>query len=257
VKSALCYFSGAGNSKAVAHDLGSMLPLDSILPIADVMKDPSLLEGTDTLGLVFPIYFYGPPALMKRFILETLHALDLKIDYLFVILTHGGMPFYAASITDRLLAEAGYAASYVSPIAMVDTYVPLFRIPDSKKQTLKHTKIAKRIEKIGKELLEQQLKVATRLPLSRLMHTMWDRSLELRGEKDRHFVITDACTGCALCARTCPVKNIAMEGGKPTFLHACEQCFGCYHRCPEHAIALDPKPLRGYGWYTPPKSFKA
>ena len=173
MKSALCYFSGAGNSKAVAHDLGSMLPLDSILPIADVMKDPSLLEGTDTLGLVFPIYFYGPPALMKRFILETLHALDLKLDYLFVILTHGGMPFYAASITDRLLAEAGYAASYVSPIAMVDTYVPLFRIPDSKKQTLKHTKIAKRIEKIGKELLEQQLKVATRLPLSRLMHTMW------------------------------------------------------------------------------------
>lgn len=255
MKSTLCWFSGAGNSKTAAADLAKRLPFDTVMPISEAMEHPESLDDTKILGLVFPIYFFGPPNHIRRFIVETLAQSELDLEYLFVIFTHGGMPFYGASITDRLLAEAGYAASYVTGIPMVDTYVPLFKIPRKRAQERKHQTAAKRLESVVGELETQSLRIATRLPLSRLFHTLWEQGLNKRKERDRRFRVTDQCTGCGICAKVCPVGNITLEDGRPIFHHRCEQCFACYHHCPEHAIELQPKPLLGYSWYTPPKTF--
>jgi len=255
VKSAICWFSGAGNSKTVAQDLHVTLGYDQLLAIPEVIKNPELLSDIDTLGLVFPIYFFGPPAVVRTLISETLKNLALEIDYLFIIFTHGGLPFYAPSITDRLLAEAGYAPSYVDTITMVDTYIPLFKIPQEKKQQSIHAKIGSKIESISTRLQAQDIKVAIRLPFTRLLQGIWQNSLSKRGQKDKNFLITDQCTECGICAQVCPVQNIVMERNRPIFLHSCEQCFACYHHCPEQAIRLQRTPLRGYSWYTPPTTF--
>lgn len=255
MKSTICWFSGAGNSKTVAKDLEKRLPFDNIISVGDALENSELLLDTKVLGLVFPIYFFGPPAQVRRFILETLSELQLELDYLFVIFSHGGMPAYGPSITDRLLAEAGYVASYVNGIAMVDTYIPLFKIPHKAAQEQKHKKSARRLATIADDLSNQTLKVASRLPFSRLAHTIWEQSLKKRGIKDRRFMVTEDCTGCGICAKVCPAKNITIEAGRPVFHNQCEQCFACFHHCPEHAIRLNPKPLLGHSWYTPPKSF--
>ena len=255
MKSTLCWFSGTGNSQTIAQDLARSLPFDHAGPMTDIMKRPELLEGTEVLGLVFPIYFFGPPARVRRFILETLHSAELDLGYLFVVFTHGGMPIYGASITDRLLAEAGYVASHVTGISMFDTYIPLFRIPDEKRQQRIHSRITRRLTTIVDQLSDQKIEVATRLPLARLVHTLWEWRLSARGDKDRQFVISDACTGCGRCAQVCPVDNIVMKSAHPQFSHRCEQCFACYHWCPEHAIERSPRPLCGYSWYNPPQTF--
>ncbi len=255
MKSTLCWFSGTGNSQTIAQDLAKSIPFDHAGPMTEIVEHPELLEGTGVLGLVFPIYFFGPPATVRRFILETLGSAKLELDYLFVVFTHGGMPIYAATITDRLLAEAGYAASFITGISMVDTYIPLFRIPDKQRQQNIHNRITQRLTTIIQQLSEQKIQVATRLPFARLFHTLWDRKLSARGGRDRQFVITKACTGCGICAQVCPVDNIVMKAAQPQFNHRCEQCFACYHHCTEHAIERSPRPLRGYSWYLPPKTF--
>ena len=53
---------------------------------------------------------------------------------------------------------------------------------------------------------------------------------------DNTFHLNGRCTGCGLCARTCPVGNIEMQNGRPAWLHRCENCLACYNWCPVHAI---------------------
>jgi NAD-dependent dihydropyrimidine dehydrogenase PreA subunit len=49
------------------------------------------------------------------------------------------------------------------------------------------------------------------------------------------FYATDACTGCGLCERICPVGTIKVNG-KPSWGKACTQCLACINRCPVCAI---------------------
>lgn len=53
------------------------------------------------------------------------------------------------------------------------------------------------------------------------------------------FFASDRCTGCGLCARSCPKKAIKMIGRRtprPYWRLACENCMRCMGYCPEKAI---------------------
>jgi MinD superfamily P-loop ATPase len=55
------------------------------------------------------------------------------------------------------------------------------------------------------------------------------------------YDVSDNCSACGLCAKICPVRNIQMEGGKPTFGGHCEQCMACLQWCPQKAINYNGK----------------
>ena len=52
------------------------------------------------------------------------------------------------------------------------------------------------------------------------------------------YFANDSCTGCALCAKECPVGAISMRGKKPWpyWRYNCENCMKCMAFCPEKAI---------------------
>lgn len=255
MSSVICYFSGSGNSKVVAHDLKERLKYDHLYSIGEVEANREVLEETKVLGLVYPIYFFGPPAAVVAFFLETLSELELDLDYLFVLHTHGGFPGYGPAFSDLLLSEAGYVASYNGSLKMVDTYTPLFKIPNLGRQTKIHSKISSRLEEIALTLEQQEFRLPYRLPFNRIALKFWRIGLADRGTKDLNFTLTSECDGCAVCQTVCPVNNIEMKKERPRFLHHCEQCLACYHHCPQQAIRFKKRPLRGYSWYTPPPTF--
>ncbi len=255
MSSAICYFSGSGNSKTVAGDLKLLLDYEKVLAIKEVEDEPALLEGVTTLGLVYPIYFSSPPAKIATFILQTLQNLTLDLEYLFVVHTHGGPPLWGYALSDLLLSEAGYASSFNGGLKMVDTYVPLFKIPSLEKQQKAHKQTGEKIILLANALKKQEFKVANRFPFSRLLLNNYKSSLKKRATKDQNFNITVACDGCAICEKVCPVGNIEMVEGRPHYLGKCEQCLGCYHHCPQRAIRFKKRPFRGYSWYTPPSTF--
>ena len=65
---------------------------------------------------------------------------------------------------------------------------------------------------------------------------------------DRYFSASDACTGCGLCARLCPLENIVMGSGRPHWTGSCTTCNACYHNCPFGAISFG-RMTKGKGQY--------
>lgn len=250
MKKAIFYFSGVGNSKAVAKEIASQLSFDLCKSIRDAASED--FEDLTTLGLVFPVYYFAPPTAIMQFIETFLKPAQIELTYLFTILTNGGMSSFAPSITEMLLQQAGYLSSYCETVKMVDTYTPLSKVPEKDKRKRIEQDAYESVKTIIKEVGEESIKVRTRWPLSNTALYVYRSIAHWRYTYDRKFIVDDTCTECGICVRSCPVNNIELHEGKIRYLHHCEQCFACYHKCPVHAIQLKRKPLQGYTYYQGP-----
>ena len=65
---------------------------------------------------------------------------------------------------------------------------------------------------------------------------------------DRPWHTTDACSGCGLCAKVCPLHNVVIENSRPKWLGNCTTCNACYNYCPANAIRFG-KATEGKGQY--------
>jgi hypothetical protein len=64
------YFSGTGNSYIVARDIAEGIR-GNLIPIPGVIDDASIPLASETVGIVFPVYFVplgGLPEIVKRFV---------------------------------------------------------------------------------------------------------------------------------------------------------------------------------------------
>lgn len=241
------WFSGAGNSKLVATHLASCLGQCQLVRLETNQGTLVRSEPADQVGLVFPAYYGGPPPLVARFIREQLVL--APNCYLFIVVTHGGFPAYTVPLTERFLAEASIQASFIATVKMVDTYIPLYKIPSAEKQQRLTKRALTEVDYLGQQIKEEALAVKRHLPFSGLFLRWWQSFLPKLERLDQSFVVTDACNYCQWCVQFCPVENISIEAKKITFLNHCQQCFGCYHGCPQQAISLKRRPPRGYTYY--------
>ncbi len=60
---------------------------------------------------------------------------------------------------------------------------------------------------------------------------------------DSEFSVSEACDGCSICSKVCPVDNITMKSDKPDFKHNCQRCMACVQYCPKSAFIILGKPM--------------
>lgn len=244
MKTIIYYFSGTGNSLVIARDLALELGKAEVKPLAKAINQEKILPDAERIGLVYPVYAGGPPLIVSEFAKK----LELnKNQYLFLVTNYGGMQGAAASRLVRLLRRRQINPKSVFGITMPDNYTPLYESPSGQKQEAIFKKEKAKIKKIVQTLNSTKPeKIEMSFFLARWL--LWEPiygifSLKLP-EKDKKFWLTEKCNGCGICEKVCPVANIKMENQKPSWQHKCQQCFACFHWCPQEAVQSGKKTIK-------------
>jgi ferredoxin/flavodoxin len=232
--SVIYYFSATGNSLKVAKDLASKVGDTKLIKICKDELTENSKNSYRKVGIVFPVYYYGIPVMVKEF-LENL-AVD-KDSYVYTVATCGGSVGYALKQVKAILDKRSIVLSSAFSIVMPDNYQVMYAPPAKEKQQrlfkAEEVEIGYIVENINKAetaIFKEKNSIAAKL-LGRMLSNSFKPK-----EKDKNFWTTDSCNGCGICAKVCPANNISLVQNKPQWLHQCEHCLACMHWCPKKSL---------------------
>lgn len=233
------YFSGTGNSKAVATVLAKELNDEAINIVGPGQADKLTDAKTQsTIGIVFPIYGWNPPSVIYDFIRKMLRS-GVHANYLYFIATCGDDIGMADRQMHRFLRKQNVTYSSFFSVIMPNTYIglPGFDIDSDDVIQRKLTESKNCILAIA-----QQIKEHNNITSVKRGCLPWVKTYFL-GKMFAYFLITDKyfhttskCTLCKSCIKVCPQQNINILGKRITWNNKCTGCLACYHHCPHKAI---------------------
>ena len=236
------YFTGSGNSLAIARSLAEGLGETEVLPIA---KSLGGFEGTteERIGIVSPVYSWGPPRMvaefLKRFRTE-------PSQYVFAVSHCSGT--YGATLR-RIKRSLRSVGSRLSAGFVVRHDVHVLQPGGDEIGVIR---FAQRLNKVVPSTFSERedellhaigSKVDHEIEVSNWTSAMFGQLMHpgaMMGFKrqDKGFTANDACVSCGICTRICPRKNIHLVDGRPTWHQDCEACNACILWCPQTAIRL-------------------
>ena len=226
------YFTGTGNSLQIAQDLSSNIEDSNVNKITEYNGEK--IEG-DTLGIVFPVYNWGIPLIIRDFIKK----LDVSENtYIYAIANYGGLPGKALDMCEDLLREKDLKLSSGYLILMPGNYILGYGAKDQKTQEKQFASEKKKVSEIASYVKERkELKIEkSHTVIDRVFYNKFYKDVKNFHENDKYFTVSDKCIGCGLCKKRCPVSNIKIVDNKPVWQHNCELCLLCLQGCPKEAI---------------------
>lgn len=241
----ILYFSATGNSHDVANRLAEALGMQAVSILDVRQKKPASVRG-----IVCPTYAWGLPCVMEEFL--TTHAVSKHEDGIFLVATYGTTAGQIAHWADKAL-QRGSSLSFGAffGVRMPDTWTPMFDLSDKRKVQTQLEGVQPQVDNIVNKLRQGVHGNHMRSPLpavARLVHRPYYDHMR----KTDNFHVDQACVGCGLCARKCPVHAIQMEGKRPAWtVERCAMCLSCLHHCPKFAIQYG-NHTKSHGQYTNP-----
>ncbi len=230
-KNIIFYFTGTGNSLKVARDIAKELDNCEIKLVTN-FNESQLEEGYNSVGFVFPVYAGNLPNCFIKF-LQNVDFRSNSEAYFYGVSTQGSTSGNSLVNLNNLLENQGLGLSGAFDVKMFANYVALYNMKNNAEEA--NAEASKVVGKIARNISE---KVNTEIPtkvnkISEFSSTFMAPKF---GEKDKGFNVSNACTGCSICEKVCPVRNIEISFNKPTFKHVCEQCMACIQNCPTKAL---------------------
>ena len=236
----ILWYSGCGNSRFVADTLSKELGDERMVFIPEAARSGMALEfGPDeSLGIVFPVYSWSVPKLVSEF-LRTVRIKG-KPAYIFAACTCGDETGHTEKHLKKDLSRQGLELDAFFSFQMPETYInlPGFKL-DTPENALRKTESTKASLKDAVVLIKERakgsfnkLKGGSSFLKSNILKPLFYGLLIT----DRKFTVSDACIGCGICAKNCPLQNITIENDRPKWNGHCTNCMSCYHRCPKNAI---------------------
>lgn len=232
----IIYFSGSGNSLAIARQLAEGLG-EQLVPLYSAVKQD--LTSEKRIGFVFPTYDLDAPKAVKTLV----PRLQLPKDaYTFVVITCGAQTNNAVWTLRKLLSEKGIDIQYSHKIRVPDSSAVAFgRNPNDQKW--KFEKYANRTRKILSDIKQnkQRLHFAGFDPVGWLFQKT---SLAEKMEKSlQPQTNIERCVGCGICSKVCPQSNITIVDKTACLGDSCTMCLACLHFCPQQAMQFAGKTI--------------
>ena len=241
------WFSGTGNSLFVAGHLARLMGDTELVPIAGSTPPLEPVGGNShKIGFVFPSYYGNLPRLVRASVekLNVLPGTDI-----FVVVTMGMFGQGSVKAMKELFTKKGLSLRYGTGIRMPANYVlnydpALFGAKSDSRVRGKLNKADRKIRQIADDIASGKQRIKTHPITAKTLYTNV-------AALDAAFFTTEICTGCELCEKMCPVKNIKLTGGRPIWLHHCERCMACISWCPVAAIEYGKKTKRRTRYHNP------
>ncbi len=233
------YFSGTGNTRHCTEKLVCLLDeIAQTIPMEDKAA-ADLLSQHDFVVLAYPVQYSNMPVMVREFIKD--HSTIWNGKKVLCLATMALFSGDGAGCAARLLKKYGAEIVGGLHICMPDSIGDVKLL---KKSVVKHRKMIRtadqKIEKCAAKIRQG------RYPKDGLY--FYDRIAGLFGQRlwfygktkdySDKLKISDACTGCGLCARLCPMENIVVKNGKAVPGNQCTMCYRCISSCPARAITL-------------------
>jgi len=243
------YYTGTGNSLWVARQTAETLGDASVHAMTEWLRTRPPIDA-ESIGLVFPVYIWGVPAPVMRFIAA---LPDLNGRYIFAFATNGGQVSNTLVQLEKLMAGRSLKLSAGFDITMPSNYIPWGGPGPKQVQEQRFQAARAKIAAKGPELRPRREMPLEKGPLWQriVFSAVYKACFGYVPRMDAKFWADDKCTNCGICARVCPARNITIESGKPLWHHACEQCFACLQWCPTEAIQYGKRTMRFERYHHP------
>ncbi len=236
MNTALIYFTGTGNSLAVARLLAPQLSRATIHSVKEMLDRSSFSLDVEACGFIFPVYCQDAPEILIRMV----RKLRLPTEaYIFGIATHNGDVGYSHFTIDRILRKKGLGLKAGFAVLMPGNSITPRDMTNSEEETMRRLReSASAVRAIAdsvarKESVPYAGSASIRKRLKGYRNMFRHRVLYRVPEK---FWVTDACNRCGSCVRICPEHNITIDSGLPQWGKRCQMCHACIHWCPASAV---------------------
>jgi len=230
-------FTGTGNSLAVARDIAKKINA-AVVRIDDKITPKIPAKGC--AGIIFPVYGWGPPLIVKRF-LNRLKAGNNA--YVFSVANCAGSAGGSNGIVKNILAKNNIALSSSFIVKMPSNYIVFSGAEPNEKQTQKFSITKQKTVEIASIINSRNNHyekggIVLRFLGSTIIHSLFSSHI---AASDKNFSADEKCNGCGICEKICPVKNITLKKKRPEWNHQCEQCLACLQWCSKEAIQYGKK----------------
>jgi flavodoxin/Pyruvate/2-oxoacid:ferredoxin oxidoreductase delta subunit len=238
------YFSGTGNSLAVARDIAGKLDA-KVTSVVSMMNQENVNIEADAIGFVFPIYDFKPSPVVEDFI-RKLEDIDSK--YLFAVCTYGIAPAQSLKHLAKVVESCGGQLSAGFAVGMPHSGIGSGLVTKVQQEGV-FADWMDRLEGVCDSISSRE---AGKIESSNLLFDFFQpriigmvpfllkflMQVLLKGVESLAFTSSEDCNGCGICERICPLDNIEVVDGKPIWSDNCVSCFACLNWCPKEAISL-------------------
>ena len=233
------YFTGTGNSRYLARRIaeGLEMPLYDLNACIKAGNAAPVQTGRDVV-LVTPTYAWRIPRVVSEWLGKTTLT---GAERIWFVMDCGSEIGNAAKYNRNIAEQKHLCYMGTSQILMPENYIAMFDAPEARK-------IVKNAEPA---IMDTVVWIKEGQPFPATRNNFYDRFMSGPVNpifyrffvKANAFQTDDTCISCGQCVENCPMNNITLESGKPTWGKQCTHCMACICYCPTEAIEYGKKSM--------------